>query len=455
MRTLDRGGIEEWVLERVRPTELQLKLLSRLYSLVRKPLERCEALKGAGFEWRVSLQGSAAKGTLLSDKWEIDVFLLLDSDKEWINEQGEDLLRSCLAGLPHIVRYSEHPYLTVSLMGMQADVVPARLLIDAREARGVERTPFHTDYVKAKISADKQLADEVRLLKSFLKGIGVYGAETHISGFSGYLAELLTITFGGFREVLKEASRWRPTVYIDPEGVGDESSLRRRYPESPMIVVDPVDPTRNAAAAVSRRSLAAFIAAAKMYLESPSRSFFHVAQRPRRASRSLPGLAVLMRGRFYEYPPEAVWGRLKRIAESLSRSLSAMGFKILYHAYYTDEALRAAVYVGLEAVRLPSIEHLRGPLAWHRAERVVSFKAKRVSEGGWIWVGVEGVIEGARPRRVTSAYEAAQEIVGRLALPPGTEKLEVYECPWPGGACGLPGWVEELRDPTPPWLTGA
>jgi len=47
--------------------------------------------------------------------------------------------------------------------------------------------------------------------------------------------------------------------------------------------------------------------------------------------------------------------------------------------------------------------------------------------------------------------DPAERIVEGLAKPPGTRGYIVVECPWPR-PCGLPGPVEELRDPTPRWL---
>ncbi|MEB3774463.1 MAG: nucleotidyltransferase domain-containing protein, partial [Desulfurococcales archaeon] len=243
----DRGHI----LGLVRPTPTQYTLLSRLYRIVESRLRPC--LERLGLRTVVEAEGSYAKGTLLSDKWEIDVFVVVDADRRWIREESLGVLLDCLQGLPVVTKYSQHPYVTVSLMGMEADVVPVKMVGSPGEALGVERTPFHTRWVRERITED--LADEVRLLKSFLKGIGVYGAETARGGFSGYLAEVLTITYGGFMEVLREASRWRPPVRVDPVGHGDWGVLERKYRGYPLIVVDPVDPVRNLAGAVTLRSL--------------------------------------------------------------------------------------------------------------------------------------------------------------------------------------------------------
>ncbi|MCE4611562.1 MAG: CCA tRNA nucleotidyltransferase, partial [Desulfurococcales archaeon] len=448
------GRVEEEVLPRLRPSRLQLALLERLYGIVRGRLEGCRELSRLGGEWRVTLQGSMAKGTMLSDKWEIDVFVLVDGGREAIGRWGEKVLRRCLRGLPIVVRYSEHPYVTVAMMGLQADVVPAPKARSPAEARGgVERTPFHTEYVASRISRRPCLADDVRLLKSFLKALEVYGAETHIAGFSGYVAELLVIAYGGFRGVLREAARWRPPVYVDPEGVGDEGALRRRYRDSPLIVVDPVDPERNAAAAVSTRSLATLVLASRVYLERPTQRLFHLfLGKPR--YKPMPGVAVVLYGDFYLHPPEAVWGRLKRLADGLYRVLTSRGYPAVYRSFWTDEATIAAAYVHMPTTTTPKLEARGGPEAWARVDRVLGFVEKRVVEGGWLWVGDDGSIRGARPSRLSGAAFEAERALEGLAKPPGYRGYMVVECTWPS-PCGLPGPLEELRDPTPRWLRAA
>jgi tRNA nucleotidyltransferase (CCA-adding enzyme) len=44
---------------------------------------------------------------------------------------------------------------------------------------------------------------EVRLLKKFMKGTGVYGAEIKIGGFSGYLCELLILKYRSFAQTIE------------------------------------------------------------------------------------------------------------------------------------------------------------------------------------------------------------------------------------------------------------
>lgn len=420
-----RDALEELVLSAIRPSKTQVRLLNSFYKLIKSRLEEC--IKAHGLRGTVEAEGSFAKGTLLSDKWEIDVFILFEGvDDEWINNFSLKIITNCLKGLPMVGRYAQHPYITVVLNGLEADIVPTIKLDKPRpRGMGVERTPFHTRYVKTRLNPC--LADDVRLLKSFLKGIGAYGAETHIGGFTGYLAELLIIKYGSFKNVLKAASAWNPAdkVYIDLEGAGDKEFLSRKYKESPIIVVDPVDPERNAAAAVRLDKLATFILASRLYLKNPSKFFFHVFSHKAILTMKYvvepTRLGILLyRGRFYNYPPESLWGRLYRSARLLASELERMGFKVARYWFYTDEASYGIIVVEVESPLLPSFQVSQGPYAWI-PERADRFVLKRRSEGMPVWIKDDGTLAAWRPRKVRSLRDALVKASKSLPGPPGSQ----------------------------------
>ncbi len=453
MRCEGRGRLEEEVLEGLRPSKAQLLLISKFYSLIEGKLKAC--LRDRGLTAKIEVEGSYAKGTMLSDKWEIDVFVLIRGvDDRWIMEEAEDLLRECLKPLPLTAKYSQHPYVTIHLLGLEADVVPALWLDKPRpKGMGVERTPFHRMYVSSRL--DECLADDVRLLKSFLKGIGVYGAETWTGGFSGYLAELLIIWSGGFRRVIEEISGWKPGIYIDPEGVGDRERLYNKYRGSPIIVVDPVDPERNAAAAVTLKSLAIAVTAAKLYREKPSKSFFHL-YRPR-GSPVTEGLEVVIgecKGSYWQMPPQDVEGRLKRLESSLRNYLSMEGFRVVKVGSTWDGWSRIALYVALESIKQPSLEVVRGPPAWINSGDLIRFISKRRERGEQVWIGDDGSLYGLKYRKYTSAIDAVKAWINKSPLPSTTHGCRVVACP--GRGCS--GWLERVArhglSLTPAWMSG-
>jgi tRNA nucleotidyltransferase (CCA-adding enzyme) len=224
---------------------------------------RIEDLAGSeDVECEVILVGSAARGTWLSGDHDLDIFIGVP--------EGSSLLPAleiarCVA--PKFEeRYAEHAYVHAIFEGFELDLVPCYLVEDASQIlSAVDRTPFHNRYVTRRI---KGLEDDVLLLKQFMKGIGVYGSELKVGGFSGYLAELLVIRHGSFIDVLEKAALWRPGEVIDLE---DHSS---RDHEDPLVVVDPVDPGRNVAAALTLDRMFQFVAASRLFLKEPDLEFF-------------------------------------------------------------------------------------------------------------------------------------------------------------------------------------
>ncbi len=440
-----RSKIEEEVLKEVRPGKLQEYLLLMLYKRLHSVLEDC--LTWNELKAEVKPVGSFAKDTYTRDKWELDVFVLFeDVDDSWILQYSEEFLRSCLSRyFPTVIKYAQHPYVTVTLLGMEADVVPALKLDSPRKkGLGVERTPFHTEYVMSKLDACRR--DDVRLLKAFFKGIGVYGAETRVRGFSGYLTELLIIHYGSFEKLIREASRWVPPVYIDIEGIGDREFLEKKYKDSPMIVVDPVDPERNAAAAVSLKSLSTFVLASRLYLRRPSREFFY----PFTGETIVKPYGFLVTveciGDYVDSPPESVWGKAKRGARDLFDTTKQYGFQPLYYTIDTDESK----YVRIELVtlenELPRVEVAKGPHAWDSLEGVMAFLEKRLKDDYPVWIGEDGRIYGLRARKFRSLAEIVTQWISGRAI----SILGAHQCKSQIGRCS-----SDYRTCTsiPRWLT--
>jgi tRNA nucleotidyltransferase (CCA-adding enzyme) len=111
-----------------------------------------------------------------------------------------------------------------------------------------------------------------------MKANHVYGAESHINGFSGHVVDLLVLAYGSFQDVLQATEEWQPKTIIDVEEHHDTPmlTLNESKTHGPLIVVDPIQPDRNAAAAVNQESYDAFKDAAKAFLKTPSEGAFHI-----------------------------------------------------------------------------------------------------------------------------------------------------------------------------------
>jgi len=197
-------SVEEAVLEKVTPTLLERKsILDAAEDLV---AQVTKTVKDYPYDLEVRLVGSVAKDTYLKEP-DIDVFIMFPTSvgREELESIGLEIGRRTIAGEE---RYAEHPYIHGEFRGYQTDIVPCYKVRDPSSLKSaVDRTPFHTEFVKKSLPEGRR--GEARLLKQFMKGVGVYGAESRTQGFSGYLVELLIIRYGSFRKVLEAASVWR------------------------------------------------------------------------------------------------------------------------------------------------------------------------------------------------------------------------------------------------------
>ncbi len=409
--TLLHELLEESVLEKIRPTEREYEKRDELFKKIREVAR--EVLSEEGLEAEVTLQGSAAKETWIRGQLELDVFVLFPPrTKEWIKVTGFKVVQLIASKLgKYEVRYAEHPYVTLELDGVKVDLVPAfKIENPSHVITAVDRTPFHTKWVIEKLNElGEGSRDEVRLLKAFFKGIEVYGAEIKVQGFSGYVTELLVINYKGFAETIASMAQWRPPVFVDPAGFGSKSAFLRRFKGAPMVLPDPVDPNRNAAASVALETLALASLASWRYLTNPSAKFYFKPPPPKvKAVR--PTYLIEMKVR-EGHPPETIWGELKRISRSLISTLRKAGFNVTRYKLWSDESRTAAIAIECLNDRLIEEEVVVGPPVWEKKHLLSFFTAHdRVRTGPWIEGDRVYLIE---PRTISSFSQFALELLKR------------------------------------------
>ena len=188
------------VLKRTKPTKAEREKVESFASSVVKKLEKTGH--------KASIEGSLAKDTWVSGNHDLDVFLFFDTSVPRPKLEAEGLkIGKCvireLGGKPEIA-YAEHPYVKATLKNFNLDVVPCYSIKKATDLQSaVDRTPFHTAYIKKSLTTGQK--GQVRALKQFMKGIGVYSAKEKVRGFSGYLCELLVTHYGDFQTVARAA----------------------------------------------------------------------------------------------------------------------------------------------------------------------------------------------------------------------------------------------------------
>ena len=266
---MDADTLERSVLDQIIPSDEDIADITAKAERMRACIVECANQKG--LDVCVRLAGSFSKGTFLSNP-DLDVFLMFpeDTERRIVTDMGLSIGEKVLDNPERA--FAENPYISGFYEGLDVDLVPCYKLKDAsRIITSMDRTPFHTEYIMNNL--DDEGKNQVRLLKKFMKGVGTYGAEPHVRGFSGYLCELLVVRYGSFRNVLEAALTWKKgeTIFID--------DLKGLHIKAPILFHDPVDPKRNVASAVHLDTMCKFITAARAYLSDPRMEFFFPSKR--------------------------------------------------------------------------------------------------------------------------------------------------------------------------------
>ena len=338
----------------------------------------------------VMVVGSVAKDTYVYPP-DIDIFILFPKEtrREDLAKEGLQIGRAVVKDAEE--RYAEHPYIHGWIDGLEVDIVPCfRVDSPAGLKSAVDRTPFHTRYVLQHISEKQR--NEVRILKQFLTGIGIYGAEARVQGFSGYLVELLILKYGSFEDVMLAAQDWRrgTTLWLE------EKKGKNEF-DTPLVFYDPVDENRNVASALSEDSFAIFLRACDDYLTLPQESFFFPkavkiwsvktirAELQERGSR----LLVFSLNR-PEMTEDNLYPQLRRTLDGVRRLLESWSFPVVDGAYSIKEK---EVVFAFELLNdeLPRMRLHKGPPVWtENAQRFLEkWKEKSYGEvfienGCWV-----------------------------------------------------------------------
>ncbi|MCK5661179.1 MAG: CCA tRNA nucleotidyltransferase, partial [Methanosarcinales archaeon] len=190
------------------------------------------------------------------------------------------------------------------------------------------------------------MEDEVLLLKQFMKGCGVYGSELKNQGFAGYLVELLVIHYGSFADVLKAASRWHHPVVIEDFVVyADEGCARNRGFGEPLIVIDPTDPNRNVAAAVSLTRMYEFVDAARSFIQNPDKEYFFPKSSPAKTPAELKDIRRIRGSHLCalvvdlpDMVDDVLYPQLRKTEQSITALLQRNDFSIIGSDVHLSES---------------------------------------------------------------------------------------------------------------------
>jgi tRNA nucleotidyltransferase (CCA-adding enzyme) len=404
------------VLDEIIPSAEKRKEIHTLAEKLRKKVEA--AVRTHKIKASVRVEGSVAKDTWISREPDIDIFIQLPTtlSREEFGKTALDIAREATTGSKQVERFAEHPYLEAFVDHIRVNIVPCYKVKKGQWKSATDRTPYHTDYVKPLL--DKKLRGEVRLLKQFMKGIGVYGAEIKVGGFSGYLCELLVLSYSSFVGVLKAFADFKIGQVVDYAGFykGKERETELLFKE-PLVIIDPVDKGRNAASAVRKERLDEFIAASRLFLEAPHRRFFYPLRAKPLSPERIAGLMIdrdstvvfVKLGRITAVP-DVLWGQLYKTQRALRNLLLQNDFVILRGSVWSNESDINIFIFEVEHLQLPAVKKHLGPPLERRKEcndflrkhlgAPATFSGPMLESGKW-------VVE--RRRKVVEADELLEQ----------------------------------------------
>ncbi len=410
-------AITKQVLKKITPSAVDRARMETLAKALE--LSVSSACEANGVDAVVRVEGSVAKDTWLKEDPDIDVFMQLPATlpRAELEEVALRIARQATTGAKQVERFAEHPYLEAFVDGTRVNIVPAYAATYGQWLSATDRTPHHTDYVNKNLSPLQR--GEVRLLKKFMKGIQVYGAEIRVGGFSGYLCELLVLACGSFTAVLETFADHKPKRVIDLEGYYEQRKheITLLFPE-PLVIVDPVDKARNVASAVQPQKLDQFVAASRAFLKAPNVEFFEPLQTQslsveelRQALQNRGSTMLFLTLCEIKAIPDILWGQLHRTRKAIHKQLELADFKVLRDAVWSQDKAELTVFVfELEQQVLANVKkHLGPPL--QLAYECEQFLSKYVSN---VEVVSGPFLEDSRwivelHRRHTDAAELLQE----------------------------------------------
>jgi len=258
--------------------------------------------------------------------------------------QGKDISKALKSRLNNItVVHGSRDYFQIRRGKFVIELIPVLDIKDPKQAANVtDMSPFHTRWAKENIKNP----DQVRLLKKFMKANGLYGAESFIKGFSGYVCEVLIGKYHTFFDLIKDSSNWPERKYIDVQDhypdLAEAMKKINKERHGPLILVDPVHPERNAAAALSEEKYGKFVELSKEFLRNPTDSFFE----SKTMNLSILGQKkednklVYVSGIPVEGKRDVIGAKLLKTNEALVKEVEVQGFSIIDYGWeYGDTVL--------------------------------------------------------------------------------------------------------------------
>ncbi|MDP3919100.1 MAG: CCA tRNA nucleotidyltransferase [Nanoarchaeota archaeon] len=317
----------------------------------------------------IELGGSSAKGTWLKGRHDIDLYIKFNH-KTYSNMDISEILKNKLKKAK--VLHGSRDYFQIEENNYIVELIPIMDIKKVEEADNItDISPFHKKWVRK----NKQYVDDIRLAKAFAKANGIYGAESYIKGFSGYSLEVLTIHYKGFDQLIKNVSKWKRKTIIDTEKHHEKKvELNKAKMDSPLILVDPVQSTRNVTAVLSEEKYNMFIKATKSFLKAKNKeNYFILTEFSIDKLKKRKGNLVYLEIEPLEGKKDVIGAKLLKSFEFIKRELENSDFKLNDSGWHWEDT--AYLWFLIDPTALSNkVKHYGPPIA--SKDRLNNFKTK-------------------------------------------------------------------------------
>lgn len=346
--TLKRmNSIIEDVKSRVKPDTSILKNVDQTVKKINA------AIKKSGIDAECMKGGSIAKNTFLKHDHDVDLFVrfALRYPDEKLSDMLHEVLKKAFPKDSILRIHGSRDYFQSTLKNLDYEIIPVLKIHKSNfhESKNItDFSPLHVEWTDKKIMARPDLADEIRVAKQFCKASNVYGAESYINGFSGHIVDILVIHYGSFLSLIKKFASIKEVSACEPIVIDTDNLLKdplrklNKSKISPLIIIDPIQSERNAAAALSMDKLMMFINACRGFMDSPSEDFFEIKKfdlkgKIQEFKSSIKGSKIIViKIMTQEGSKDIVGTKAYKVYGDLIKQLSLNDFKVLDSAWDFD-----------------------------------------------------------------------------------------------------------------------
>jgi len=324
------------IINKISPSKKEREKINKIISIFFKKITA--KLKDA----KPELGGSMAKDTWLAGDHDIDIFVGFPYKKYKDKDIGNELQKR-LKTIKYDVMHGSRDYLQAKQGKYLFELIPVLDIHHSSMHMNItDVSPLHARFVKR----NNKDPIQTRMLKAFLKANNLYGAESYIRGFSGYVAELLIIHYKNFPNLVKSAGSWKSRTIIDMlEHYKNEKEVilnMNKDKINNLILVDPVQAERNAAAALCEEKYFEFINLCKNYLRNPKKEYFELKEfnlnelkKRKKKNKLLTFIINPLGGK-----PDVVGSKILKVFNYINKKILDEGFNIIESKWqWKDSAL--------------------------------------------------------------------------------------------------------------------